>query len=120
MAELKEEQLRRAVSAYMYPGVPGNPPIEQRISAAAPYLQLPWDRPSEREVNLLSRLSTERIRWAILCQFIELRNSEIGSKEPISKDAQSIIDRTRGVTFTPDEYEAMDRAIRNATHGLVR
>lgn len=121
MANLTLDQLDKATDAYL-DGREKTNSVSHGLRCAAPFLQMPWDDISMDEANMIeSRLNraappADQLMHAISI-FISRRNGALLPKPAIGVAAQGIIDRTRGVTFTAQEFESMVEALRSTTHG---
>jgi hypothetical protein len=102
----------------------------ESMVAAAPYLQLPWEGPTESEIDTFANLSYGRtinvvgavcrdISQMVLREFVRRRNAAILPKPTIGPAAERIIEQSRRNTFTPDEYRAIVDNIRAATRGDI-
>lgn len=106
MAELTNEQLDRATDAYR--NFSGGSSVELtsseiarcRMRAAAPFIQLPWDEPTEDEAMVIhstdlgmSLTATfDQCKWNVLHAFVRDRNATLRPK-PIDPRID-LIDRT--------------------------
>lgn len=70
MTELTEQQIEQAIAAF------GNYAVAERMRRAAPFLQLPWDEPTEEEIDNAGRRGIE----SALREFIRRRNAALQPK----------------------------------------
>jgi hypothetical protein len=70
MTELTEQQIEQAIAAF------GNYAVAERMRRAAPFLQLPWDEPTEEEIDNAGRRGIE----SALREFVRRRNAALQPK----------------------------------------
>ena len=70
MTELTEQQIEQAIAAF------GNYAVAERMRRAAPFLQLPWDEPTEEEIDNAGRRNIE----SALREFVRRRNAALQPK----------------------------------------
>jgi hypothetical protein len=92
MAKLSEQQIEQAAKAWKGTSNVG---IKECLRAVAPYLQLPWDEPSEAERGEIRRYICqhgevgEREVYAV-CMFINSRNAAL--QKPVDPRREKIVD----------------------------
>jgi hypothetical protein len=101
MAELTEVQLERAREAFSRGH--GSPvPLEERLRAVAPYLQLPWAEATEKEVEVL-QIEGPRSASVALNNFIFRRNAALLPKREDHR-RKRILDILREFNLREDMY----------------
>jgi hypothetical protein len=76
MAELTKEQVEQAREVYIKSG----PNFDEYVRAMAPYLQLPWDEPTESEISDAQadiRFTSEHQAAKVLFEFVRHRNAAL-------------------------------------------
>lgn len=94
MAELTNEQVDKALKACE------GKFLGKGIRAAAPFLQLPWDEPSEDEAKVIHSTNLgmsltatfDQCKWNVLREFVDRRNAALMPK-PVDPRI-GLIDRT--------------------------
>lgn len=131
MAKLTKNQLSLATKAY-YGALPGTDPagyhtssIEKGLEAAAPFLQLPWDEPTDEEIAEIIRQHwhwngrrkhiSEVVRF-IAGQFVDRRNAAFTPK-PADPRREKIIAALRKREF-PIDLENEVRMVDNIIDAL--
>jgi transposase len=86
------------------------------LRAAAPYLQLPWDEPTEKEAYACQDAPNvqDNEPQQVIAEFVRRRNAALIPKpeNPIVKDALANL---RGVTLTHDEAQKITAAVWGCT-----
>lgn len=116
MTELTDEQIDRAVDCAAL--ATGEKRFDREYArhnfrAAAPFLQLPWDEPSDAEIDVFSNIAYGRtvnvvgevcrnISQMVLREFVRRRNATLLPK-PVDSRRAAILKAYKPYGYNPDE-----------------
>lgn len=119
MVELTDEQVDRAAKEFWLSpkwgyGTPGEGVGENAkvgLRAAAPFLQLPWDEPTEDEAHVIHSTnlglgltsSFDRNVFEVLCRFVRRRNAALLPK-PVDPRREAVMNVLRQSVGVVDSY----------------